>query len=720
MVFDTEEGLQDHGSLLNGARSTKRPGEWVHVLPLFGNVEGEGEAATRASVCTVRFTPAEGEEYLSPRRNVLYNPGFEDWANPDLPDGWRREPPATEATADDMAPDTDVVQQGERSLRWTSESGRLTHATAGRDYHAPAEVRAPVVFSVFLRAQPEAEVILRCGRAENRVTVGDEWQRHSVVAHEGSGRGLGIAVEKTSPGTLWVDAAQLEKGEEPKEWVARPAGSVFGEAPFPEDLLAEEISEYSKEPVLGGCGPELSYYTSEAGGRLVYDVNLPADRRANASLAVRLTAPDGGDILSETLEAPLNQRVTVGFTVADLPLGVSHATATLTEDGEAVAEVSHDVQRLEPLADGAEVKINRRTRTLVRDGDEFLPVGSDAGGSAEAAFEAIAAQSANGFNHLHLWSGFYDWEETENGRFPRVDAELLTQILDAAQAANMTVEVNLSHWLSINHFHGTRFLNPDVSDEQIIDGALETVRAAKNHPALLGWHLIDEPSPAWCTPEWIEHIYAEVKRVDPYHPAEINANVTGMRMLPFLRGSDFMSIDIYPVPMSHIGVIAPHTEIMRLIGGRRPIRWWIQSLAIVREPTAAEEQCMAYQALVEGTRFVLFYNFRPSSYAAWDGLGQIAREVKALRPALLAERESLPVEAPQGRVVASMHRVDDAVYVMAVNRGRTQVDAEFTLPADCAGREAEVMFEDRTVGSEGPTLSDTFEPLARHVYVLRP
>ncbi len=719
--FATDEGLQGSGSLLNGARSTKKPGEWVDVLPLFGTVEAGGDAATRASVCTVAFTPAEGERYLSPRRNVLYNAGFEDWSNPDLPDGWRREPPATAEIADGIAPDSDVVHEGARSLRWSLDSGTVSHATARRGYHAPADLRTPCVFSVFMRSQAEGEVVLRCGPAQNRVTVNDQWRRYSVTAPEEGRSSPRIAVEKLTPGTLWIDAAQLEKGEEPTEWVARSRESIFGDAPFPEDLLAEEIAEYSKEPALGGCGPELSYYTSENQGRLIYDVNLPDARRENASLIVSLTGPGGEQIFSESIEPPLPERAVIDFDVADLPPGTSRASAELSAGGEAVAEVEHDVVRLEPLAEGAEVKINRRTRVLVRNGEEYLAVGSDAGGTAEAAFRSIEAQSANGFNHLHLWSGFYDREKTENGTFPRVDAEVLTEILDAAEAAGMTVQINLSHWLSINHFHGTRFDNPDVSDEQIIEGALEAVRVARDHPALLGWHLIDEPSPAWCTPEWIERIYREVKRVDPYHPAEINANVTGLRMLPFLDGSDFMSIDIYPVPRLHIGVIAPHTKIMRLTGGWRPLRWWIQSFAIVREPTAAEELCMTYQALVEGTRFVLFYNFRPTSYAAWEGLGQIAREVNTLRPALLTEREALPgVTSPQDRVVAAMHRVGDETWIRAANRGRTAVDAQFTLPEDCAGREAEVLFEDRGLQAAGATLEDSFAPLQRHVYVLRP
>ena len=130
---------------------------------------------------------------------------------------------------------------------------------------------------------------------------------------------------------------------------------------------------------------------------------------------------------------------------------------------------------------------------------------------------------------------------------------------------------------------------------------------------------------------------------------------------------------------------------------------------------------MAYQALAEGTRFMLFYNHRPTSYAAWAGLGQIAAEMQALLPALAAEREDVPVGGVEDeRVVASLHRAQGAVWVIAVNRDTEAARAHFTLPADCAGKTAEVPFEGRQVKCEGTTLQDRFAPMARHVYRVKP
>ncbi len=719
---DTDEGLQDYADLLNMARSTSRPSATVQVLPLFGGTSEAAPATVLRSSCFVSFEPTPGKRYLSPQRNVLYNGGFEDWSNPDVPDGWRRTPYATAETSDGVAADGSVTYHGERSLRWSADGGALAHITTRLHYRAPAGVEGPAAFSAWMRSEPAGvRVVLTCGRWREEIETSGEWQRFSVTAESGSGgRAFPIRIDKLSEGVLWIDATQLEGDtDEPTPFIPRDRATVFGEPVFPADLLTGDIAELVEAlPPLRGCGPELSYYTSEKTGRLIYDLGLSPAQRGAASLTVQLTDPAGGPAIEKTFAAPLGPRVTVEVDAARLPVGASRALATLVAGGETLGTLEHEVLKLPPLARGVEVKINRLTRTLVRAGEPYIPVGSDAASSVERARECIAGQAANGFNHIHIWSGFAEFVDTPNGRVPDLRPDDLLAMLDAAHEVGLTVTVNLSHWLSINHFHQERFLNPDLTDEQIIDRALEAVRVARAHPALLTWHLLDEPSPAYCSPEWTQRIYEAVRSEDPYHPAEINVCGTARNMLAYTPGSDLMSIDIYPIPTAHIGVIAPHTRFMYLGDPWRPVRWWIQSWASLRETTALEESCMTYQAIVEGTRFVLFYNYRPSSWAAWSGLGQIAREVAQLRPALIAERADVAVVTPEGegRVIASLHRTGDQVWVIAVNRDTVRVEAELTLPLDCVDASAEVLFEGCRATCTGRVLEDVFEPMSRHVY----
>jgi hypothetical protein len=47
-------------------------------------------------------------------------------------------------------------------------------------------------------------------------------------------------------------------------------------------------------------------------------------------------------------------------------------------------------------------------------------------------------------------------------------------------------------------------------------------------------------------------------------------------------------------------------------------------------------------------------------------------------------------------------------------------DAEFTFPAELAGKKAEVIGENRTVTLDGGKLKDTFGPLDVHLYRIAP
>jgi len=718
--FMAGDHMQDYGSLLNLFKGKKKKLLFVQILPLSQTTAGEKPIAVHKSVCMVRFEPTPGTTFRDSQRNYLYNASFEDWANPDLPDGWKRSPHATEDNGAGISLDENTRVHGARSLRWTTDSGAISHIAERRNYGIQYLFRAPYVFSIHLKSEPPGvRVALRCERCKEIVAVSGEWERYAVVATNTSRpRRLAFSIEKLSAGTLWMDAAQFEQGEEPRAFLAKPTSDFIEEPPFPAGLLEEDIEKLVKErPALGGCGPELSYYTTETEGKLIYEVNLDETRTTNAYVAVELIDPAGETIKRAKLDVSCDSRVILDFDPTKLPLGISSGLAKLVDGGKSVASVQHDIVKYPPIEKGAEVKIDRLRRVVLRGGKPYIPLGSDAGGSPDRVIEAIRAQRANGFNHLHLWSGFYTLEQTESGGFPRLRLDDLQQILDQAHSAGMTVTVNLGQCLMINHCRKTQWRNKGLTDTRLIELALGIVRRFRAHPAVLSWHVIDEPHIPYCLPEFLERAYREVKKTDPYHLAEINVGGTGKNMLPFIHASELMSVDIYPVPTSHVGIVAPHTRFMWLAGGWRPLRWWIQSWGGLREPTAAEEMCMAYQAIVEGTRFVLFYNYRPTSYAAWSGLGQFAQEVCTLTPALVSESTGdVTVEDGAGRIAATLRQVDRQVWVIAVNCDTKSIDAEFVLPADCRDTEVEVMFESRRLRVDGLLLRDRFPPMARHVY----
>ena len=722
IAFQESDGLEARGTLLNLAKSSRRPEPKVMILPLSVGVKKKDVATSYTSVCTLRFDPLPGIHYLPAQRNAILNGSFEAWSNPDLPDGWRRSPAATKRTAAAIAADPTAHVHGTRSLKWTGGEATLSQIPARGHYRLTTPLTPPVTFSLTLKSNPPGvRLEMSCGKARKTVTAAENWQRHDLVV--ASGKDFPIRLKKLSPGTLWLDAVQLERGKEPTPYVNRPMSEVIGQAPFQPDLLHEALQHAEDHhALLTGPGPERSYYTRESTGRLRYRIRLEPKERIRSDVRIRILGKDGRVLQRQRQTPGPDGRIVVPFKVASLPLGTATAQAELWLDGNKRADMRSDLIRLAPLKKGSETKIDRHARILLRDGKPFLPVGSDTASSVSRALEAIQAQKANGFNTIHVWSGFAERSYAVPARLPVFHPAELKTMLDAALAADMAVIVHLGHWLTINHSERDYYHNPAITDAQTLAAALDVVRAAQHHPALLLWYLFDEPAPRLCPPAYLEHVLHAVKDVDPYHPALVNFCGSAERILSYRATTDLLAIDIYPVPQTFIGVIAPHARLMWEIGEWRPVLWWIQAWASLREPTAEEERCMTYQALVEGTRAILFYNYRPSSYAAWNGLGTIAAEMQALHETLASPvAADVSVHGGNGRIVATARRSADGWDILAVNRSRQAVEASLSLPAarKTGDEDIEVLFENRRLRLDNGTLRDHFAPLARHVYRLQ-
>ena len=75
-------------------------------------------------------------------------------------------------------------------------------------------------------------------------------------------------------------------------------------------------------------------------------------------------------------------------------------------------------------------------------------------------------------------------------------------------------------------------------------------------------------------------------------------------------------------------------------------------------------------------------------------------------------RESGPVKVVLGSYLG-------ALYVIAVNASYDTIDASIRVPG-LNGRPTVVLGEGRMVGADGDVLSDSFAPLAVHIYAVPP
>ena len=150
-----------------------------------------------------------------------------------------------------------------------------------------------------------------------------------------------------------------------------------------------------------------------------------------------------------------------------------------------------------------------------------------------------------------------------------------------------------------------------------------------------------------------------------------------------------------------------------------------EELRTGRAPTREEERCMTYLGLIQGAKGLIYYCYYdlrvlPQYAEMWGWMKAIAGEVKTLAPVLLLTEPAgaWRVSPERSSIQARLWRHEGALYLLAANPEGTAAVARFEMPPQ-AGPEAEVLFENRSLSADRGRFSDSFAPLAAHVYRLK-
>lgn len=301
------------------------------------------------------------------------------------------------------------------------------------------------------------------------------------------------------------------------------------------------------------------------------------------------------------------------------------------------------------------------------------------------------------------------------------------------------------------------------------------VEALRAHRALGAWKGQDEPHnpfhPAQSiSPANLARGHRTLRALDPDHPLVVVQAPRGTvaALVPYRPAFDIAGVDIYPVgypPGAHsdqkrkdIGVVGDVTRWIRNAAGTKPV-WVTLQVAwsgviptaadpgrVPRFPSNAELRFMAYQAIVNGARGLVFFGghltevMSPADAAAgwnwtfWRGaLQPLVQQLasSALAPALVAPAPATKVSASSKDIELAIRQTDRFTYVIAVRRGGATTRVTFTgLPASVRG--GQVLFEFvqdpppppivaadqkfRSVAVSGGAFSDWFAPYDVHVY----
>jgi hypothetical protein len=298
----------------------------------------------------------------------------------------------------------------------------------------------------------------------------------------------------------------------------------------------------------------------------------------------------------------------------------------------------------------------------------------------------------------------------------------------------------------------------------------KVVDAFKGHPGLGAYKGIDEPQHAKVPAAGLIRAHTKLRALDPDHPVVIIQAPVGTvaDLTPYRPAFDVTGADIYPVayppgeqtggPNKDISVVGDVTKTMVEAAGGKPV-WMTLQIAwsgtatstshpnsVPRFPSLLEERFMAYQAIVNGARGLVFFGghftqiTRPrDAKAGWNWtfwqlvLKPLLLELTstAVGPALVAPDAGATITASAQDVELVARQDDRFLYVIAVRRGGATSRVTFSgLPGTIT--EGQVLFEYaqdpiappigtgqqvfRPVGVANGAFRDWFGPHDAHVY----
>src|SRR6266498_6105231 len=368
------------------------------------------------------------------------------------------------------------------------------------------------------------------------------------------------------------------------------------------------------------------------------------------------------------------------------------------------------------------------TGSLVIDGQTVFPIGlSEAppqGGTTRDGRDAWAEVASAGANFVR--TGLREWN------LQQIDNQIAAERarMDAAAAHGLYCWPRLGN--AGNLPPPAADGQPSVNEQLLV----KIVNGLKTHAALGAYKGVDEPAWGGIPAAGLARARTRLRAIDPDHPIVITQAPLGTvaSLVPYRPAFDITGADIYPVayppgqhsdlPNKDISVVGDVTKKMVEAAGGKPI--WMtlqiawsgispnqQSPALVpRFPTLQEERFMAYQAIVDGARGLVFFGgqltqvMRPRdaqlgwNWTFWD---QVLRPLvveltsPSVLPALTAPVAKPGIRATAADVELTARRSGSVLHVIAVRRGRTTSRVTFNgLPRKLSGAPltaGQVMFE---------------------------
>jgi len=255
-------------------------------------------------------------------------------------------------------------------------------------------------------------------------------------------------------------------------------------------------------------------------------------------------------------------------------------------------------------------------------------------------------------------------------------------------------------------------------------------------------------------PEETLRTYKSIKAVDPSRPAFMT--LTGYfhplfkkwsdeerRIYPeYVKAADVVGYDIYPIygwnKPEWIHLVHEATALLVRMADPRPVYAWIETgkggqwtgpLERQKDVTPAHIRAEVWMAICRGATAIGYFThvWKPAynqfgvPESNRNALREINDQITRLSPVILGRKPKRAVALEIGdevKVDMMAKQSDGSLTVFAVNYDERLKRAEVTIKVDGLARGANVVVVDegRTIRANDSSFSDTFQPLAVHIY----
>ena len=281
------------------------------------------------------------------------------------------------------------------------------------------------------------------------------------------------------------------------------------------------------------------------------------------------------------------------------------------------------------------------------------------------------------------------------------------------------------------------------------------IASFKDHPGLGCYKGVDEPEWGKAKIEPMARAYQLLKELDPNHPLVIIQAPQGeMESLKkYNPVCDILGFDVYPIaypPGKHTQFAKTNSE-MSIVGDyvRRAVEmgeakksiWMTLQISwsgvlkpgkTLRFPTFPEQRFMAYQAIINGARGLMFFGGDIEGSLSdrdrelgwnWRFWNRVLRPVieeigskSLLYPALVAADSKLPVKVKGQGIELCVRETEHEIFILACKRSHTTDEVEFSGLPEGVSAGAVLFEEPRKVVVKNGRFNDWFAPFEVHVY----